>query len=249
MTDYIDLHNHILPGIDDGPRTLSEAVKQARAFAIAGYSTVVATPHSLKGQPSPALIKERISELQHELKEQHISLAVLPGAEEHLEPEIPERLQAGEIVTLNDTRYLLLELPMQQPLPTYTEDLIFKLVSSGYRPIIPHPERTLALQKNRPLLYRLQQLGVIYQLTWGGLTGLLGPDARSLVHHMLKKNLAHLFATDAHNANSRLQSVFKAASIIDNKLGPNSAQTYLVTKPRLLLSGGELDLLVPKPLP
>lgn len=135
---------------------------------------------------------------------------------------------------------------MQQPLPPYSEDLIFKLVSSGYRPVIPHPERTLALQKNRPLLHRLQQLGAIYQLTWSGLTGLLGPAARSLAHHMLKKNLAHLFATDAHNTNSRLQSLSKAASVIETKLGPGAAQTYLVTKPQLLLAGGALDL--PEPL-
>lgn len=249
MPGYIDLHNHILPGIDDGPLTMSEAVLLARALVAVGYETVVATPHSCEGRPAPALILERLQELQEELSRLEIPLKLLPGAEQHIEPETLARLQHKEMLTLNHSRYLLLELPMLQPLPPYTEELIFSLVNAGYRPVIPHPERTRDLQNNFKLLYRLHLLGAIYQVTWGALTGWLGLTVQKTARAMLKANLVHLLATDAHNAASRLLSVDKAAAYLERKLGPHSAELMLTTRPHLLISNESLDLPTPKILP
>jgi protein-tyrosine phosphatase len=242
LSNYIDLHNHILPAIDDGPRTMNEAVLQARALVAAGYGTVVATPHSFEGRPSPALILERLAELQEELGRLEIPLKVLPGAEQHIEPQTLQRLQQGEILTLNNSRYLLLELPMLQPLPPYTEQLIFDLVVHGYRPVIPHPERTLELQKNPQLLYRLWRAGALFQLTWGVLTGQLGPECAGTANLMIEHNLAHLFSTDAHNFASRLLTVNKAAAALDQKMGPGSAALMLRDRPLQLISNQDLEL-------
>jgi protein-tyrosine phosphatase len=243
LSNYIDLHNHILPAIDDGPRTMNEAVLQARALVAAGYGTVVATPHSFEGRPSPALIHERLAELQEELGRLEIPLKVLPGAEQHIEPQTLQRLQQGEILTLNNSRYLLLELPMLQPLPPYTEQLIFDLVVHGYRPVIPHPERTLDLQKNPQLLLRLWHAGALFQVTWGALTGQLGPECAGTANLMIDHNLAHLFSTDAHNAASRLLTVNKAAAFLDQKTGPGSASLMLRDRPLQLISNQ--DFLLP----
>lgn len=245
MANYIDLHNHILPGIDDGPRTINEAVMLAKAFVSSGYATVVATPHTCDGRPSPALIIERLNELQSELDRQNVPLKLLSGAEQHIEPLTIKRLQEGEILTLNNSRYLLLELPMLQPLPLYTEQLLVALTDHGYRPIIPHPERVVVLQQDPQLIYRLYEAGAIFQVTWGALTGWLGPAAKKTAHFMLTAKLAHLYATDAHNFATRLLTVDKAAACLEDRLDSGSAELYLSSRPRAVINNELLDLPAP----
>ena len=250
MLGYIDLHNHILHNIDDGPATLNESVLLARAMVEAGYSTVVVTPHVVEGEPSPQIIQQRLKELQQELDRQNISLTLLPGAEHHIEPRILERLQKDQSLTLAGSRYLLFELPFNQPLPIYTEQLISTLIESGYQPIIPHPERAAALQNDYGLIYHLCRLGAIYQLTWGALTGRLGPRPEKTARHIIKAKLAHLFATDAHNFAGRLQEVEKATTRLADLLGSDNAATFLIERPLAVINNQPLNLEpAGKPLP
>ncbi len=242
MSKYVDIHNHILPGLDDGPRTMNEAVMLARAMVAAGYDTVVATPHTFEGRPAPALIEERLQELQEELNNQSIPLNLLPGSEPHIEPGIPTLLEKGALQTLNNTRYFFIELPFSQLLPSYTEQLIFELTAKGYQPIIPHPERAEALQKDPDLIHRLHRSGALFQLTWGALNSWLGPEAEKTARYIITANLAHLFATDAHNATSRLLTVKKSAAILDQLTTPGTATHLLTTRPRMLLNDQPLDL-------
>jgi protein-tyrosine phosphatase len=241
LSGYVDIHNHILPGLDDGPRTMNEAVMLARAMVAAGYDTVIATPHTFDGKPTPALINERLQELQEELKRQKVLLTILPGSEPHIEPGIPALLEKGELQTLNNARYFFIELHFSQPLPTYTEHLLFELATKGYQPIIPHPERAEALQKDPELIHRLHRSGAIFQLTWGALNGWLGPEAEKTARYLIAANLAHLFATDAHNAASRLLTVKKSAAILDQLTTPGTATQMLTTRPRQLLNDHPLD--------
>lgn len=234
MSKYVDIHNHILPGLDDGPRTMNEAVMLALAMVAADYDTVIATPHTFEGRPAPALIDESLQELQEELKRQKVPLTILPGSEPHIEPGIPALLEKGALQTLNNTRYFFIELPFSQPLPPYTEQLIFELTAKGYQPIITHPERAEALQKDPDLIHRLHRSGALFQLTWGALNGWLGPEAEKTARYLITANLAHLFATDAHNAASRLLTVKKSAAILDQLTTPGTATQQLTTRPHLL---------------
>ncbi len=242
LLNYIDLHNHILPAIDDGPRSMAQSVALARPLVSAGFDTVVATPHTCEGRPEPAVILENLRGLQDELNRLEIPLKVLPGSEQHIEPKTLELLKAGKILTLNHTRYLLLELPMFQPLPLYTEELIFSLATNGYIPVIPHPERTRDLLEDPGLVYSLHKAGALYQVTWGALTGMLGPPSRQLAYAMLEAKLAHLFSTDAHDVDSHLLGLEQAASALEDSLGPGSAETFLSARPRALLTDKKLDL-------
>ena len=245
MAHYIDMHNHILPAIDDGPRTMAEAVLLARDLVAAGYDTVVATPHTFEGKPAPDLILKRLGQLQDELKRQNVPLKLLPGAEQLIEPHLTARLQAGETLTLNQTKYLLLELPMLQPLPVYTEQLLFSLRTEGYRPVIPHPERVIALQRNHRLLYRLHQAGAIFQVTWAAFIGRIGPAAQKTARFMLDANLVHLLATDVHGPSTPLLAVDKAAAYLDQEKGDQFAALMLTTRPGHLLDDRTLDLPLP----
>ncbi len=246
MASYIDLHNHILPEIDDGPSTMEEAVQLARDLVASGYGTIVATPHALEGDPHPALICSQVEELQEELDRLAIPLKILPGAEQHIDPELPERLRKNEVLTLNRSRYLLLELPMLQPLPVYTEQLLFSLVQDGYRPVIPHPERVMALQVNHQMLFKLHRIGALFQVTWAAFLGLLGPAAAKTARYMLEAGLVHFLSTDAHHPGSDLLSVEKAADLLDNRQGEGYSEMMLTERPRLLLENQPLDLPEPR---
>jgi protein-tyrosine phosphatase len=235
LSNYVDIHNHILPGLDDGPRTMNEAMMLARAMVAAGYDTIIATPHTFEGKPTPALIIQRLQELHEELIRQKVPLTILAGSEPHIEPGIPSLLEKGALQTLNNTRYFFIELPFSQPLPPYAEQLIFELTAKGYQPIIPHPERAEALQKDPDLIHRLHRSGALFQLTWGALNGWLGPEAEKIALYLITANLAHLFATDAHNAASRLLTVKKSAAILDQLTTPGTATHLLTTRPRLLI--------------
>lgn len=246
MSGYIDLHNHILPAVDDGPENMEESMLLARDLASAGYEIVVATPHTIGGTPTPETILRRVENLQARLDKQEIPLRILPGAEQQIEPELCERLERKEILTLNNTCYLMLELPMLQPLPVYTEQLLFKLAQSGYHPVIPHPERVMALQMNQQMLHRLHRLGAIYQVTWGAFTGLLGPAAAKTARYMLEAGLVHFLATDAHHPESRLLALDNALKVLEKTKGPSFIRTMLTERPRLLLEDRPLAL--PEPV-
>ncbi len=242
MSSYIDIHSHILHAIDDGPATLDESVALARSYLSAGFTTVIATPHAVDGRPAPDLIKERLLELQEELKTLQIALTVLPGSEYHIEPKTLDRLLSGEIITLNHSRYLLLELPFFQPLPPYTMKLISDLVSAGYIPVIPHPERALDLQQNPRLLFDLHSAGALFQVTWGALSGRLGPVSRNLVNFMLEANLAHFFATDAHNPGTPLLQLEKPLAMLTEKKGEDFAASVITDRPRSVVENKDPDL-------
>ncbi len=242
MSNYVDLHSHILHAIDDGPGTLEEAVDLARSYLSAGFDTVVATPHATEGRPETGLILERLEELQEELKALQIALTVLPGSEYHIEPKTLERLRSGEIITLNNSRYLLLELPFFQPLPPYTLKLISDLTSAGYVPVIPHPERALDLQQNPHLLFDLHAAGALFQATWGTLSGRLGPVPRSVVSFMLEANLVHFLATDAHSPATSLLQLEKPLAILTEKKGEGFARSVTTDRPAHLIENKELDL-------
>lgn len=242
MSNYVDLHSHILHAIDDGPDTLDDAVSLGRAYLAAGFDTVVATPHATEGNPQPGLILERLAELKEELKRLSIPLTVLPGAEQHIEPLTLKRLQNGDLLTLNNTRYLLLELPFFQPLPPYALTLIADITTAGYVPVIPHPERVVDLQQHPHLIFELHEAGALFQVTWGALNGKLGPAARHVADYMLSVNLAHFFATDAHHSRTRLIQLQKPLDVLRGKKGEGFVASVLEDRPRSLIGDKELDL-------
>lgn len=244
---YLDIHVHILPGLDhDGPPDEIAALELARALLAEGYDTAVATPHCYEGKPNLAEIIHRTELLQKKLKKNRLPLRVLPGAEYMLEPCLLELARAGQLLTLNQTRYLLLELPSFQVPPPYLEKLLFELKTRGYSPVLAHPERVEAFQQNLDLFYRLVQNGLLAQLTLGSLTGLFGRGVRQAAARMLSHNLAHFLATDAHSPGRRLRASSAALRLLEKQKGPGAAALYLERRPGCLVAGERLDL--PEPL-
>lgn len=199
----IDLHTHILHGVDDGPATLDASVALARAFVAAGVDTVAATPHVRDDFPTTSdTVQARVAELGAALAAGSIPLEVRPGAEiaverlRGLDPEQCRRFGLG-----GDTGYLLLEFPYYG-WPLELETRVDELRSLGLTPVLAHPERNPDVQSSPMRLVPLVRAGALVQLTAASVDGRLGPAAARAAATLLKLESAHLLGSDAHAPDS-----------------------------------------------
>lgn len=235
----IDIHSHILPGLDDGAGSPEEAVAMARLAAADGISAVVATPHVITGlyNNTRETILSAAGRLNALLQKEEIALSVLPGAEYRLEPDLPGRLSRGELLTINDGgRYLLVELPAAS-VPEYTVPVIYDLLLQGVTPVIAHPERNTGLMKRPSLLYDLVARGALAQVTAGSLTGQFGPASSSAARIFLEHGCAHFIATDAHSSRSRVPALAAAALEAAGLAGEERARSLVGGNPGRAVRG------------
>jgi len=208
----IDIHCHVLPGIDDGAQDETDAIQMAQQAVNSGIQTVIATPHHKNRvyDNEKAFIEKDVKRLNELFTESNIPLDVLPGQEVRIFGELLEDFEKGEIQTLNNSKYLLLEFPSDS-IPAYTEQMIFNIQRAGIIPVIAHPERNRDLYTNPNRLYELISQGALGQLTAGSLTNQFGKEINQVSRQMLEANLIHFIATDAHNTSSRNFETLKAA--------------------------------------
>ncbi|MFJ7827554.1 tyrosine-protein phosphatase [Psychrobacillus sp. NPDC096623] len=196
----VDIHNHILPGLDDGPKSIEEALLLAKSAVSNGITHVIATPHHLdaKYRNSSMEIKKAVAGLYRELSKRNINLKVLPGQEIHLAANILDELETDLLTLANSGKYLLIELPNAY-IPSHTLEVIYNIQLKGYIPIIVHPERNTILRKNKQLLYEYVCKGVLIQVTASSLLGLNGRSLRKYTRELIKHNLVHFLSSDAHH--------------------------------------------------
>jgi protein-tyrosine phosphatase len=244
----IDLHCHILPGLDDGPVSTKEALEMCRIAVDDGIQTIVATPHMLNGMflVDRQAILEGVQELSQILREESIPLQLLPGADVHLDPSMPSYLDQGKLVTIADLgRHLLLELP-QDIVPEGLGELLFQVQLKGVIPIITHPERNIAIQQNPALLNDLISACSLIQITAGSLTGAFGSRVRRCTIGLLEARTAHLVSTDAHNTGKRSPRLSEARRVVEEELGREEADRIFLERPTRILEGAHVD--APEPL-
>jgi protein-tyrosine phosphatase len=200
----IDLHCHVLPGIDDGPETMDESLELARAAAAQGTSVLVATPHVTYDHRhnTSERILEAVEDVNKALRKQRIDLMVLPGAEVALE-------RAGELeddelaaLHLGGGPWLLVECPMFAG-GMGVDGQLHALASRGHRIVLAHPERCPVFQTDMDLLGRLVGSGMLGQVTASSLTGQFGRTVEKIAKDMVERDLIQIAASDAHNAGRR----------------------------------------------
>jgi protein-tyrosine phosphatase len=216
----IDIHCHILAGIDDGARTVADSIEMAHAAVREGIDTIIATPHHKNGRyenTKQAIIK-KTAELNEVLKAENIPLTVLPGQEPAIHGELLKGITLGEVSTLNNTQYIFIELPSGH-VPRYTEKLLYDLQMEGKIPVIVHPERNQEIIERPELLYQLIKKGALSQVTASSIGGIFGKKIRSFSEQLIEANLVHFIATDAHNTNKRGFHLAHAYDYIDTRYG------------------------------
>jgi protein-tyrosine phosphatase len=241
----IDLHSHLLPGIDDGSKDLAMSLAMARMAASDGISTIACTPHILPGvyNNSGPTIRGAVARLAEGIAEADIPISVVAGADVHIAPDLDLQLRNGRVLTLNNSRYFLLE-PPHHVLPPRLEDLIFGLQSAGFVPIVTHPERLSWIEGHYDLIGRLVSSSVLMQITAGSLMGRFGQRPRYWAERMLDEGLCHLLATDAHNTEQRPPRMADARDFVAQRLGDDEAINLVLRRPQ-----GILNNLSPAELP
>ncbi|HHU31880.1 MAG: tyrosine-protein phosphatase [Zhaonellaceae bacterium] len=239
----IDVHCHLLPGLDDGARDLHNALSLAYQLVQAGFQKVIATPHVFEGRNflSPEIIRESVAFLNLELKGNGLPLKVLPGAEYYIFPELPEYLKKEKLLTLADSqKYLLIELPMHQ-LPLYSSQVIFQLQTQGITPVLAHPERYSYFFEAREFLLQWEKNGVLLQIDLGSLKGVYGTKAFKMANWLLKKGLVHLIGTDAHRPSKNDDSYKKTLQGLLQRFGSQQFKHYFKIRPQAILSGANFN--------
>ncbi|GLK69716.1 tyrosine-protein phosphatase [Hansschlegelia plantiphila] len=232
----IDLHSHILPGIDDGADSLETSVAMARMAVEDGVTLMACTPHIKPGvyDNRPKDIWRATGDLVQELISRDIHLELLPGADVHLAGDLFERLGDELPPSLGETRYFLLE-PPHHVLPPMLKAFCERLIAAERRPILTHPERLTWVPDHYEEAKALAECGVLMQLTAGSLTGEFGSAARDLAFRMLDDGLCDLIASDAHDAGPRAPGMSKAREIVRERLGKEEAQHVTLTRPQAIL--------------
>ena len=241
----IDLHSHLLPGIDDGSKDLAMSLAMARMASADGISTIACTPHILPGvyNNSGPPIRKAVARLAESVAKAGIPINLVTGADVHIAPDLDVQLRDGRALTLNNSRYLLLE-PPHHVLPPRLEDLVFGLQAAGYVPILTHPERLSWVEGHYDLIRRLVSSSVLMQITAGSVMGRFGRGPRYWAERMLDEGLCHLLATDAHNTEQRAPRMAEARDFVAQRLGDDEAINLVLRRPQ-----GILNNLCPADLP
>ena len=241
----IDLHSHILPGIDDGASNSSVSLAMARQMVAQGVTDVACTPHILPGlyHNSGPDIRDAVQRLQALLDREGIALRLVPGADVHMAPDFIGGLRSGRLLTIANSRYVLVE-PPHHTAPPQLEDFFFNLVVAGYVPILTHPERLSWVPSRYETIKKLVRSGVWMQITAGSFAGAFGRNALYWAERMLDEGCVHLIATDAHDAERRPPDLAAGRDLVAKRVGPEEAQRLVLTRPM-----GILEDLDPSSLP
>ena len=225
----IDIHCHILPGVDDGAKHLEDSIAMAKQAIAEGIHTIIATPHHKNGRynnPKNSVLAD-LTRLNERIQQEQIPLTIIPGQEVRIHGELLEGYEQEEILTLTGTsRYLFVELPTNY-IPRYTEQLLFDIQMRDLVPIIVHPERNTALQEQPERLYHFVQNGALTQITAGSLTGKFGTKIKRFTNEIIEHNLTHFVASDAHNTKSRGFNMLDANQEINQNYGQHTLYTFM----------------------
>ncbi|QDV66770.1 Tyrosine-protein phosphatase YwqE [Rosistilla carotiformis] len=235
---FIDIHCHLLPGIDDGARDWDESLAMARIAVQDGIRCSVLTPHQL-GQYSLTTgeeIRRLTAEFQTRLQEQGIRLAVRPGADVRIDLDMIQRLASGDCVSLADRRkHVLLELPHELYFPL--EPVIANLKKLGMVGILSHPERNEGILKRPELIPPLVEAGCLMQITADSLTGVFGSAPKKMSEWMLQNGLTHFIASDAHGTRRRKPLMRRSFERASELVGEPYAKAICCHNPLAVVNG------------
>ena len=268
----IDLHNHILPGLDDGPQTFEESIEMCQIGFRDGIRMIVATPHTLNSvyETSRSTILAKVRELNAAIHEKifsapspfpelpagsetrqpnkpgpeflhdssgQMSLKIIPGADVYFSEEVLSQRSQDKITTIADGgKFLLLEFP-SWGVPYRAEAVLFDLLARRITPIISHPERNLEIARRPQRYTNMVQMGCLGQITAASLMGDFGRDARQAAENLLRKNLVHFIASDAHSANGRPPVLSEGVRAAAKIVGKEQARKMVTEYPQAILEG------------
>ena len=234
----IDLHCHILPGVDDGSADEEESCAMARLAVESGVTDIAATPHCNAPDPfynyADSALHARFARLRQRLEREQIPLRIHEGMEVFTTPELPRLLDEGRLLTLGGTRYLLIEFAFGET-PWFAAQTLESIAARGLTPVVAHPERYYFIQDDPRRLLRWAESGYVLQLNRGSLSGMFGRHAAKAAQWCLANGCVHLFASDAHSPYRRTPQLDDLFDHIARAASPEAAALLLERNPTAIL--------------
>lgn len=244
----IDLHSHILSGLDDGPETLDESVALAVLYEAAGFSRVVATPHFMQGtswMPRGEDVVHRVETLNALLEQKGIHVRVFPGMEIAMSGNLAVLLEEKKLLPIAQSSYVLIDSPLQR-FPLGWDQIFFTIMAKGYHVVLAHPERCLQLIAKPDLFDEIIESGVYVQANYDSFLGYFGADVAHAAFYLLKKGYLHFLATDCHGVRNRPPgNVREALRVLEETIGPETLNMLTRTNPECVFSGGRVEAPAP----
>lgn len=249
---FVDIHSHIIPGLDDGSRHMDMTLKMLMSAGTDGTGCIIATPHfnsadnqdyagvmpeDLEGTSASGVVREKTEQLKRLALKHHIDIDIYPGMEVLLQPDTPYLLEAGIIMTINNTRYVLVEFPVRE-IPLFASEVLYQIQLRGFIPILAHPERYIPVIRDNEILVDLADLGVLIQVNAGSVTGLFGRKVRKTAMRLIRQGMVHFVASDAHSNNGRTAELSKAARIVKRKFGKEVADRLFSENGKTVINNG-----------
>jgi len=243
----VDIHSHILPGLDDGSQSLQDSIAMVKMAAESGTTDIVATPHASRHHSfKPDAVEERAAELAAAVP----GIRIYTGCDFHLSfDNIQDALRHPRKYTINQKQYLLVEFPDVVTFNT-TRQIFEELRGAGMFPIVTHPERNTFLQENMAEITKWVADGAYIQITAQSFLGLFGRRARDTANDLTKHGLVHFVASDAHDLTHRTTSLRESFDYVAAKFGKDLAESLFVANPEAVVAGDPLpEPVAPRPKP
>jgi protein-tyrosine phosphatase len=239
----IDIHSHILPGLDDGASTMETALAMARIAAEDGIKAMIATPHIFRDRIQETnldLIRPAVDKFKAALQKQNIPLDIFAGAEVHISHNLFQIIgRHRQELVLNKGMYVLVEFPSTHVFAG-VKDLFFDLMTESLIPIIAHPERNRVFRHNAHLLFELIEMGALVQINQGSLFGLYGESAKDAVRNFIEMRFVHFAATDCHNPTASAPQLSQAVQELITLAGEEASRALVEDNPRAVIEDKEI---------
>lgn len=238
----IDIHCHILPAFDDGSADLAESLSMAQIAVTSGVTGIVATPHFRGEEESLSQLSKLVSryeKLSQAIARRKLPLQLYPGAEILCLPQTVRLARQRMLPTLGDTDYLLAEFYFNES-PEYMDDMLRSLADCGYRPVVAHPERYEAVQKDPALAEKWFAAGYVLQLNKGSLLGAFGPKVQLAATRLLNAGFVHLIASDAHSISHRTTDMRPLRQWLSRECPEEYIRVLLDENPQRLIRGEDM---------
>ena len=239
----IDFHTHILPNIDDGSRSIEETFNLIKEAKNVGFEAIISTSHYMeKYYETNAPEREVwINAIYENLQAKNIDINLYLGNEIYLSENIIKLLEEGKASTINDTSYVLFEMPLNaEPMNLY--DVIYEMMQYKLVPILAHPERYSFVQKDPDLIYDLIEKGVLMQANYGSIIGQYGEKAQMIVTRFFENNMIHFLGSDVHRQNTIYPKIPQILDEIADIIGEEKLEELTTTNPKLVLNNKKIEI-------
>lgn len=239
----IDMHTHILPNIDDGSKSIEETFNLIREAKEVGFEAIVSTSHYIEDYYETNVAERRVwlSAISEKLKEANINTSLYIGNEIYISDNIIGLLEEGKAATINDTSYVLFEMPLNaKPLNLY--DVVYEMLQYKLVPILAHPERYSFIQDDPEIVYDLIQKGVLMQANYASIIGTYGQKAQILVKKFLESDMVHFLGSDVHRQNTIYPKIPNILVELENIIGKEKLYELTTQNPSLVLQNKKIDI-------